>query len=61
MGAICVSAGIADVAMNLTLALANPTQIRNVNTKVFAESGKPRERGFSAEWLMKMGEHNERK
>jgi hypothetical protein len=27
--------------MNLTLALANPTQIRNGITKLFGESGKP--------------------
>jgi len=41
MGAICVSARIADIAMNLTLAVANPIQIRNEFTQLFAKTGKP--------------------
>jgi len=41
MAAICVSARIAHLAMNQTLAAANHNQIRNVNPKLFDESGKP--------------------
>jgi hypothetical protein len=41
MGTICVSARIADIAMNLTLAVANPIQIRNEFTQLFAKTGKP--------------------
>jgi hypothetical protein len=44
MGTICPSARIVDVTTNLTLALANPTQIANGITKLFAESGKPQVR-----------------
>jgi hypothetical protein len=39
---ICVSARIEDVAVNLTLAVANPIQIRNRNTQLFAKTGKPK-------------------
>jgi hypothetical protein len=33
---------IADIATNQTLAAANHNQIRNVNPKLFAKSGKPK-------------------
>jgi hypothetical protein len=33
---------IADVAMNLALAMANPIQIRNEFTRLFAKTGKPK-------------------
>jgi hypothetical protein len=41
MGTICVSARIADMAINQALAAANLNQIRNVNPKLFDESGNP--------------------
>jgi hypothetical protein len=41
MSSICVSARIADGAMIQILALAYRNQIRNGNTWLFAESGKP--------------------
>jgi hypothetical protein len=41
MSSICVSARIADGAMIQILALAHRNQIRNIDTRLFAESGKP--------------------
>jgi hypothetical protein len=41
MSSICVSARIADGTMIQILALAYRNQIRNGNTWLFAESGKP--------------------
>jgi hypothetical protein len=38
---IGISLQIADVPMNLALALANPTQIRNGITKLLGKTGKP--------------------
>ena len=42
MGDICVSAGIADSTLNQTLAVAYRNQIRNADTRLFAQTGKPR-------------------
>jgi hypothetical protein len=45
MRSICVSARITDSATIQILALAHRNQIRNVNTRLFVESGKPRSAG----------------
>ena len=45
MGAICVSARIADSTLNQTLAVAYRNQIRNGDTRLFAQTGKPKSRG----------------
>jgi len=45
MGAICVSARIADSTLNQTLAVAYRNQIRNGDTRLLAQTGKPKSRG----------------